>query len=125
MKKTYHEMQAETDRLVLETCNRVKYSALERYYKFKQWAAVYFDAWRLKTLLKRHIIRFIQDEDGDIGVTLLSGLVSIIKYKDMTIWYFFKSYPDAEKYQGSSTCTILSDEYRREVENISADSSVI
>lgn len=41
--------------------------------------------------------RWVQDEDGDIGLEVF-GIITFIKYKHETIIKWFKVYPDARKY---------------------------
>lgn len=55
--------------------------------------------------IKRFFLRFVKDDDGDIGVMILNGLITVVKYKESTIWYFFQrpsKYQDADKYQGTT-----------------------
>ena len=42
-------------------------------------------------------MRWIVDEDGDIGLTFW-GVVTFVKYKHSVIVDWFKRYPDAPKY---------------------------
>lgn len=42
-------------------------------------------------------MRWIQDEDYDIGLTFWN-VVTFIKYKNSVIIQFFKKYPDAQRY---------------------------
>jgi hypothetical protein len=53
-------------------------------------------------MVRRFFVRFICDEDGDIGVSFLGNVITVIKYKDTWITYWFRSYKDAGKYQGAS-----------------------
>lgn len=42
------------------------------------------------------MVRWVQDEDGDIGVRIL-WIVTLVKYKQSTLVHWFKRYPDAPK----------------------------
>ncbi len=46
---------------------------------------------------RRRGFRWVQDEEGDIGVEIF-GVVSFVKYKDSTIIIWFATYADAPKY---------------------------
>lgn len=43
------------------------------------------------------IFRWVQDEDGDIGLEVF-GLITFLKYKENTIIELFKRYKKAPKY---------------------------
>ena len=43
------------------------------------------------------VVHFVVDEEGDIGVTFFNGVLTIIKYKEHSIWYFFKKHEDAPR----------------------------
>ena len=58
-----------------------------------------FRQWKYK--FKRWFFRWITDAEGDIGLSLCGGLVTLLKYKDHTLVYFFRSYLPAGKYQGN------------------------
>jgi hypothetical protein len=42
-------------------------------------------------------MRWIQDDDKDVGITFWN-IVTFIKYKHSVIVYWFKKFPNAEKY---------------------------
>jgi hypothetical protein len=44
------------------------------------------------------MFRWIVDEDKDVGLELFWGLVTLVKYKDHTITYWFRRFTDAPKY---------------------------
>lgn len=50
--------------------------------------------------IRRSIFRWVQDEEGDIGLEIF-GIVSFVKYKEGTIVHWFKKFNNAEKYQGA------------------------
>lgn len=45
----------------------------------------------------RKLFRWVQDDEGDLGVTLF-GVVTLIKYKGSTIIKWWARYEDAPKY---------------------------
>jgi hypothetical protein len=45
-------------------------------------------------------LRWVQDEDGDVGLEILGGLVNLVKYKHSVIVYWFRRFDDAPKYVG-------------------------
>lgn len=49
--------------------------------------------------LKLKCFKWIKDESGDIGITLF-GIVTLLKYKEMTIIYWFKKFEPAGRWQG-------------------------
>jgi hypothetical protein len=40
--------------------------------------------------------KWVQDEDGDIGIRIL-WVLTLIKYKQSTMWHWFKRMPEAPK----------------------------
>lgn len=54
----------------------------------------------MKYRIQRKLFRWVSDNDGDIGICI-AGLVTLVKYKEMTIVHFGKcKFGDAEKWQG-------------------------
>jgi len=46
-------------------------------------------------------MRWIKDEEGDIGLTFWN-IITLVKYKDSIIIKWFIEYEPADKYQGSN-----------------------
>lgn len=44
-------------------------------------------------------MRWIVDEEGDIGISFWN-ILNLIKYKDSVLVVLFKKYPNADKWQG-------------------------
>jgi hypothetical protein len=47
------------------------------------------------------MFRWVQDHEGDIGLRLFWGLLTVIKYKQSALVHWFARFPPADKYQGS------------------------
>jgi len=54
----------------------------------------------LKYKLEHKALRWVQDEEGDLGLEIL-GVVTLVKYKEHTIVKWFKNYERAPKYVGN------------------------
>ena len=55
--------------------------------------------------IRQRLFRWVQDEDGDVGLQI-AGIVTFIKYKDMAIVYWFKKFERAGKWQGYESPSI-------------------
>lgn len=49
--------------------------------------------------LSHFLCRWVSDPDGDVGLELFRVL-TLTKYKEHTIYRWFKNYPDAGRWQG-------------------------
>lgn len=69
---------------MLPTAIRIKWSKIRLYYPMWYWQFCH------------SILKWVQDEEGDIGLRIL-WIVTLIKYKESTIVEWFKDYPQAPK----------------------------